>query len=250
MGKQKNEIVNKLKELFALTQVKFLDCVLQDGSILRTEDEELKQGSAVTLVSSDGSTADAQDGEYTLKDGSKAVIKSGIIDSITPAAPAAPTSDAAETVADAKDAPEAPATDENAGGNLEMITNILQDLVSRIENIEKKLSESSQSTAAMKSQVEKFMKEPVGKPINKSGEGKTGEVKMYSQEWFEQEKNHYSNRNRLNKEIEKLEKNITGKTKINFNADEPEAPKHNVVLDEMLWGEKGKTFAKGLLAGN
>jgi len=251
MGKQKNEIKELLTKLFALSKVKFLDVTLQDGSILRTEDDELKQGSAVTLVSSDGSTADAQDGEYTLSDGSKVVIKSGVIDSVTPAAPATPTSDAAETVADAKEAPTDATPADADGANLESITNILQNLVSRIENIEKKLSETSQSTAAMKSQVEKFLKEPVGKPINKGGDGKKEEIKMYTNEWFEKEKASYNYRERTNKELDKLEKNLSKTNKIEFSAvpsGSDESPRTGGSLELAMGLGVGLGFSNGLSA--
>ena len=211
MAKSKNEIINKLKELFALTQIKFLDTTLQDGkTIIRTPDATIVAGSAVTLVGADGTESDVADGEYTLQDGTKIVIKSGVVDSITPTAPEAPTSDADmekvknpsdHVMDDAKPATPA-AADESATSD--MITQVLQNICDRLDNIEKSLQANSKSTAAMKSELEAFKKEPGAKPFTSETGGK--EIKFGTEEWFEKERSSFSIKKKQTESVKNLEK--------------------------------------------
>ena len=215
MTKSKTEVLKKLKELFALTQVKFLDVTLQDGkTILRTTDDTVVEGSAVTLIGEGGTESDVADGEYTLSDGSKIVVKSGVVDSITPVATETPTSDAdmekvknpSEHVMDA--APGAPATpaEADASATNDMVTQVLQNICDRLDNIEKSLQANSKSTAAMKKEFNEFKKEPGAKPFTSEG---SKEIKFGTEEWFEKEKSGFSIKRKQTEQVKNLEKMLT-----------------------------------------
>jgi len=177
MSKNTKSIKEKLVELFQLVKKEsFLDAKAADGSILRTTDDAFKTGSQVVLISEDGTSAPAPDGPYTLEDGSSLVIKSSVVESITPAdttaaAPAPdttaanPTSDAPATMADAVP-PVATATpDADGDGDMGTMIEIIKNITDRLSALEDAVSATKMSVEKMNSAAapEVFKAERTGK---------------------------------------------------------------------------------------
>ena len=167
MKKDSKTIKEKLAELFMLVKKEsFLDAKAQDGSILRTADEAFKTGSQVVLISEDGTSAPAPDSSYVLEDGSTLVIKSGVVETITPASPDAtatqpadatganPTTDAPAAM-DAAPAPTptegtpAPQADSADGSDMDSLISIIQNLTDRVSALEAELSSTKMSVTKM-----------------------------------------------------------------------------------------------------
>jgi hypothetical protein len=164
-----NKFKEKIEELFSLIKKeKFADVTLKDGvTILRTEGD-LATGVKATIVTQDGAIVPAADNEYELQDGSKVVIKSAVVDSITPApvaTPSAPSTDipmaaapvAPTAPADSTLAPSAPADDSTTDDKL---AQVIDDLTSRVAALEEKLGEQISANTEMSKTVEKMAAEP------------------------------------------------------------------------------------------
>ena len=100
--KQSNKYMsNKLAELIAKMdakidnllnpkQTKNLDATLEDGTPVMIEGDAIVEGAAVMVVSPDGASTPAEDGEYALSDGTIIVVSAGKIASLTLSTPDAP----------------------------------------------------------------------------------------------------------------------------------------------------------------
>lgn len=169
----KNEIYEKLKELFNLTKTveKFEDAYLSDGSCLRGD---LKVGGKLQLVSSDGNVTEVTDGEYELKDGRKVVIKQGVVDSINEAPVASETTEEPMAVeAPAEIAPAAtevaPIEDTPTIDEVEsMLPQIVADLADRVGALEAALASAKTANEAMSATIAKLSKEPAAEPIKRT----------------------------------------------------------------------------------
>lgn len=75
----KMEALKLLKQLF--TKTNFADAKLQDGTIVSAE--AFEPGQDLFIIDEAGEKLPAPDGEHTLEDGSKVVVKDGKIESLT-----------------------------------------------------------------------------------------------------------------------------------------------------------------------
>lgn len=245
--KNEKTIKQILKELFLASKREiFTDASLQDGSIIRTDDDMLKVGSKVTLVSQDGTATPVADGSYTLEDGSILVVKSGVIDSITPAAAgtdapapadttgANPTSDepasmdAVPTPVDGitpeqdaeQPAPSAPAADSD---DVSQLIEIIKNLTDRVSALEEKV-------AGTKMAVEKMSAAPAAKPFNEAAKPLSA-IEFLAK--FNAEKRAKTDKNKTN--VEEVSKSITKETPIVFSkANAPKEAAKPVVWDMKL----------------
>lgn len=179
MKRNTEKVFGMLKELFSLTKENFAEAKLADGSTLRS-DSDLIQGAKVSLVGADGTVTDAPDGDLVLEDGTKVTIKGGVIDTMVAAEAAPVEATATDTVEPAKmeDAPaveaapaettEAPAEEAKEATDLGMLTDLVNQLTERLAAVEAQLGESMAATTEMKSQVEKFSKEPAATAIKRT----------------------------------------------------------------------------------
>lgn len=177
MSKSKYEIANELlRQLFAISKkFSFFDAKIKDGTLLRTPDEALKQGSAVKLVGKDGVEIEVADGDYTTEDGSIVTVKSGVVDSINmPKAEAAAematttnnvaeVKQADEKVACAEPTTEPDAVDAGPAESTEldpkMLLETIKNLVDRVAALEANISDTSMA-------VEKMSAAPASEPFN------------------------------------------------------------------------------------
>ena len=187
--KKEKTIKALLAEIFALTKKEsFLDAKLQDGTIIRTDDDMFKTGSKVSLLSEDGTISPVVDGDYHLEDGSLLTIKSGVVEVIVPPAADAnapavddttaanPTVDAPAGMSteptpvpamDATTAPaETPAEESTETSDMATLVEIVKNLTERVSALEEKLSSTKMA-------VEKMSALPAAKPFNANGEKRT-----------------------------------------------------------------------------
>lgn len=184
---KKIDIYEKLKELFNLAKTveKFEDAYLSDGSCLRGD---FKLGGKLQLVSSDGNLTDVADGEYTLQDGRKVVVKEGVVDSISDVIKAADiaTQEAAlkdpskkEGVAKTDEitkdgikqtlATDAPVEQTAKENDIEsMLPQIVADLADRVGALEAALASAKESNTEMSATIAKLSKEPAAEPIKRT----------------------------------------------------------------------------------
>ena len=81
----KKEAFEKIKKLLFQDEVKCSDAKLIDGTIVRWE-EELKEGSAISVVDTDGNILPAPDAVHELEDGTKITTVGGLVTLIEPKA--------------------------------------------------------------------------------------------------------------------------------------------------------------------
>lgn len=72
------EIKSIMKKFGFLTEEKFLDAKLEDGTVLRVEGDSLAEGAAIFVVTEEGEVP-APDGVHTLEDGTKVQTAEGVI---------------------------------------------------------------------------------------------------------------------------------------------------------------------------
>lgn len=188
----KSKVNSLLMELFSLSKkFAFTDVNLKDGSLLRTADEVLKEGSKVTLVGADGTETKVTDGDLTAEDGSTITVKSEVVEKLTPGAspeaakaetPAAPIDETKKVEASTPEAT-APATEDNSAeevGGMDMTT-----LIDTIKNLIERISALEQSYSSTKMEVQKMSAEPAAKPFTNSPykEGTVGfEIEKFNAE--------------------------------------------------------------------
>lgn len=178
--KKEKTIKQLFAEILALTKKEaFFDAKLSDGSIVRTDDEAIKQGSKLTLISEDGVVSPVADGDYTLEDGTKITVKSGVVEaivaaeattsedaSVADATTVNPTVDAPAVMADTTAPTEAPAeTSAPAEGDLAQLLEILKNLTDRVASLEEEIKGTKMS-------VEKMAAAPAAKAFNSNSGNK------------------------------------------------------------------------------
>jgi hypothetical protein len=246
MKKDSKTIKEKLAELFMLVKKEsFLDAKAQDGSILRTADEAFKTGSQVVLISEDGTSAPAADGSYVLVDGSTLVIKSGVVETITPASPDAtatpapattsanPTTDAPAAMADAT-APDAsaPSAAPADGTDMDSLISIIQNLVERVSALEASTSDTAMS-------VEKMAAAPAAAAFNSNTPATKGTVAEYLENY---KKEHIAKAADLEKTKTDVLRGIYKKptTQTFSKAEAPVVVKKETKKITLDWGRIGK----------
>lgn len=160
----KEKFTKLLIEAFALSKkISFTDIKLKDGSILRTADEALKEGSKVTLVSAEGVETKVADGDVTAEDGSTITIKSEVVEKLNPAP--SPEAQKAETPEATTTAPDAgkkeekleapvttPAAEENQNAedmDNQMLIDTIKNLIARVAALEESYSSTSLAVEKM-----------------------------------------------------------------------------------------------------
>lgn len=73
-----SEIKSIMKKFGFLTEEKFLDAKLEDGTVVRVEGDSLAEGAAVFVVTEEGEVP-APDGVHTLEDGTKIQTAEGVV---------------------------------------------------------------------------------------------------------------------------------------------------------------------------
>ena len=147
-GFLKEDVVPETKETDE-TYENFLSVVLEDGTNLTVEGDELVVGAVVT-VSNEDSEIPAPDGEYTLEDGTMIAIVDGKIESITPKEDETP-EDTPEVI------PEAAAE--------EVTDTTMVELVDLVKLLIEKLGEMGVKVTEMEAEIKEFGKTPAGGPI-------------------------------------------------------------------------------------
>lgn len=165
--KKEEEVQPEVKETFE----EFLSVVLVDGTKLMVEGETLVEGAKVNVIT-DEAEVPAPDGEYELEDGTKVIIKDGLIETITPIeTPAEEEEKPAEEMVD-----ETPAEEEEKPVEEETTTDDAVELVDLMKTVIEKLGEFTTSMEnqfkdvntkieTLETNVEEFGKTPAGEPI-------------------------------------------------------------------------------------
>ena len=169
------EIIGAYKQLF--TKIEFADAKLKDGTIVSAE--AFEPGQDLFIIDEAGSRIPAPDGEHTLEDGSKVIVKDGKIESLTKLE----TEDGIEedvkieeNMAEEGETPaeveiETPEDEtEVEDGSLEELKQIIIDLVNRVNSMEMVLNQYNMNTDkkiedAVEKVKESFSKIPGGSKI-------------------------------------------------------------------------------------
>ena len=148
------ELTDLVKEVFSTpTEYKFKDYKLEDGTIVRTDTEEIGVGTTVTVISEQGE-APIADGNYKIVDGETAVeitVSGGLVSEVKPVeAPATeevPAEEGEEEMAEENQA-------------LAKIEQGMVELANRVAALESKLGESENKFTEMQtkynSEIEKL----------------------------------------------------------------------------------------------
>lgn len=169
------EIIGAYKQLF--TKIEFADAKLKDGTIVSAE--AFEPGQDLFIIDEAGSRIPAPDGEHTLEDGSKVIVKDGKIESLTKLE----TEDGIEedvkieeNMAEEGETPAEAETEtpedetEVEDGSLEELKQIIIDLVNRVNSMEMVLNQYNMNTDkkiedAVEKVKESFSKIPGGSKI-------------------------------------------------------------------------------------
>lgn len=132
----------------------FVDAVLEDGTKIKIEGEEVVEGAKVVVVTEEGEIP-APDGVHVVSDGSKVETKDGVIVAIS-----APEKleDGAEKEKEVIDEEKVKESDESDDEMYLLLKDMLEKISSKMKKMEEKMEK-------VESEFKAFKKEPAAKPI-------------------------------------------------------------------------------------
>lgn len=172
------EIKRLMVQFGFMSEEKFVDAVLEDGTAISVEGDQIAEGAKVVVKTEDAEIP-APDGVHSLSDGTKIETKDGIIVSVEEVAKDEEGEEAPEPSIEIEMEEEKPmeekAPEEEAPVDEEMYA-LLKDMLGKISDKMKKM-ESQMS--AFETEFNEFKKQPASKPIPN---GKTDFSKVLDQE--------------------------------------------------------------------
>jgi hypothetical protein len=161
-------LIDKIKMLFEATEVtesKFLDAKLVDGTIVRVEGDAFKVGDAVQVITEAGETVQAPEGEHELEDGTVLVIdaegKITEVRAIEPVAEEAPEEEMAEEV----EAPEAEVAGDNLAERVAALEEALAMLIEKLAGNQAEMTATKEALSKVTAEKELLEKAPAAKAI-------------------------------------------------------------------------------------
>jgi len=137
------------------SNVEFAEAKLADGTTITTPAEAMEVGVEVFVVNADGEQMPVPDGTYTLENGAKIVVASGMIESITEAPEEAPAEEPAEApVAEVEAAEDQPLDEVVKEAIAEAVAEKVEEAVA--EKVEEEMKKYREEIEAQKEQMAKM----------------------------------------------------------------------------------------------
>lgn len=153
----KKDVLAQIKDILGITQEKFFDATLADGTQITIEGDAPVEGAAVFIVNADGSQTPAPDSDIQLPDGTVISVAAGVITKITPAAEMK-----------AADAPaDAPAGDFVSKEDFQKLADQVAQLQKDLDAMKTNMSEAEKAQTKMAEIIQVIGSAPSDKPIVK-----------------------------------------------------------------------------------